>query len=382
MSVTGVSNRRPHFDFVGRLRLWYAISGVIVAACIVALGVRNLNLSIEFVGGSAFTVSGVSADVTAAGLEDAATAAGADDAQAQLVRDAGRATGAIVRTRPIEPGTDEESVVAGALQEAADADEVQVDFVGPTWGERISRKMIEALVVFLVVVVTYISLRLEFKMSVAALLALFHDVVLTAGVYALFQFNVSSATVIALLTILGYSLYDTAIVFDRVKETSGMLGRPGRRTYSEAVNTSMNEVLQRSVNTTVSSILPVGALLFIGAQALGATTLQDLAVALFVGMATGAYSSLFIAGPFLAWWKEREPKMQQLAVRAERREPREQPTPQQPAREGPEQPVVVPVGEDDEASRRPTRPATGDRPQRRGPSQHVRGPGRRPRRKR
>lgn len=383
MSVTGESSRRPHVDFVGRIRLWYAISGVILTVCVLALGVRNLNLSIEFVGGSAFTVSGVSADVSAGELEDAATAAGAADAQAQLVRDGGRVTGAIVRARPIEPGTDEESTVADALQQAAAADEVQVDFVGPTWGERISRKMIEALIVFLVVVVAYISLRLEFKMSVAALLALFHDVVLTAGVYALFQFNVSPATVIALLTILGYSLYDTAIVFDRVKETSGLLGRPGRRTYSEAVNTAMNEVLQRSINTTVSSILPVGALLFIGAQALGATTLQDLAVALFVGMATGAYSSLFIAGPFLAWWKEREPKMQQLAVRAERREPRERPTPQQPtAPEEPEQPVVVPAGEDDEPSPRPTRPATSDRPQRRGPSPHVRGPGRRPRRKR
>ncbi|MBW3578314.1 MAG: protein translocase subunit SecF [Actinobacteria bacterium] len=349
--------RRPSFDFVGRSRLWFTVSGAIMLLSVLALAVRGLNLSIEFVGGSSFTVSGIDADVTSDQLEDAAVSAGAAIPTAQLVRDGAQVSGAIVRTAAIEPGSDVESAVADALREVGQADNVEVSFVGPTWGERISRKMLEALVVFLIVVVAYISVRLEFKMSVAALVALFHDIVLTAGVYSLFQFNVSPATVIALLTILGYSLYDTAIVFDRIKENTARLGRPGLLTYSGSVNTSMNEVLQRSINTTITSILPVGALLFIGAQALGATTLQDLAIALFVGLATGAYSSLFIAGPFLARWKEHEPEMQRLALRAERREER--------------------AG--DTSGDGETEPAAADRHEPLEPRGYVRGPGRKPR---
>jgi preprotein translocase subunit SecF len=166
--------------------------------------------------------------------------------------------------------------------------------------------------------VIYISVRLEPKMAAASVLALAHDVLITIGLYALVGFTVSPATVIAILTILGYSLYDTVVVFDRVKENDPFLGEPGFRTYGQLVNTSMNEVLWRSVNTSVTSLLPVGALLLIGSQLLGATTLQDLALALFIGMAVGIYSSLFVAGPFFAWLKSREPESAKRAAKVAR----------------------------------------------------------------
>jgi preprotein translocase subunit SecF len=164
--------------------------------------------------------------------------------------------------------------------------------------------------VFLIVVTLYISVRLDRKMAAVALIAMAHDVLLTVGLYALVGFRVSPATVIALLTILGYSLYDTVVIFDRVKENGHTLGQPGRRTILDLVNVSLNEVLYRSINTTVSSVIPVGALLLVGAQVLGATTLQDLALALFIGLLVGAYSSVFLAGPLYARWKATEPTEQ------------------------------------------------------------------------
>ena len=221
-----------------------------------------------------------------------------------------------MRTDAFEPGSEEAVAIRDALVEVADAGNVQESFVGPRWGARITRQAVEALVVFLVVVIIYISFRLEFRMAIGAVVALLHDLVITIGVYAAIGFTVSPATVIALLTILGYSLYDTVVVFDRVKDNAITLGDPGRRTYAELVNTSMNEVLYRSINTSITSLLPVGALLFIGAQVLGATTLQDLALALFIGMAVGIYSSLFVAGPLFSWLKMREPEEQRRAAKA------------------------------------------------------------------
>lgn len=308
--------RNLRIDFVGRRRIWFTASAIVFVVASVAMLLRGFNLSIEFTGGSSFTVSGIAQEVTAAELEAAAQEAGATRPTAQLTRTGDEVAGAIVRTDQIPPGSEDEQAVVAALQEATGAETVEPAFVGPTFGERISRKMLQALAVFLVVVTIYISIRLEFKMAMMALVALVHDLVATAGVYALFQFPVSPATVIALLTILGYSLYDTIIVFDRLQEETVNLGAPGRRTYSQTVNTSQNEVLWRSLNTGVSSVLPVAALLFIGSQALGAATLEEIALALFVGMLLGAYSSLFIAGPGLAMWREREPEMVQLRERA------------------------------------------------------------------
>ena len=304
--------KQPRYDFIGRTRLWTIISATLMLVAILGILVRGLNLSIDFEGGTSFTVEGITADVTSSQITDAVEAAGGEDVRAQLVSDTSGTQGALVRLSAVDIDGQVSDDVEAALADVTGSPKIEESFVGPTWGAAISRKAVEALIVFLIVVVIYITVRLEAKMAGAAILALVHDVLLTVGVYAWFQFTVSPNTVIALLTILGYSLYDTVVVFDRVDENRAYLGRPGRRTYSQLVNTSQNEVLWRSINTSVTSLLPVATLLLIGSQLLGATTLRDLALALFLGMASGTYSSLFVAGPALAWWVEREPDMQDL----------------------------------------------------------------------
>jgi preprotein translocase subunit SecF len=196
--------------------------------------------------------------------------------------------------------------------------QVSTDAIGSKWGSTVSRKALFALLVFLAVVTIYVSLRMEFKMAAAALVALIHDLIITAGVYALARFEVTPATVIALLTILGYSMYDTVVVFDKVRENTGPLSAMSRTTYSEAANLAVNQTMMRSLNTSLASLLPIAALLFVGAFLLGAETLKDLALALFVGVAAGAYSSIFIATPLVAAWKEKEPRYAQLRARVER----------------------------------------------------------------
>ena len=308
-------------DFVGKRRLWALISAVLVVISLASLAIRGLDLSIDFVGGTSFLVNDVTAtDLTSDQIEQAVEDAGAQDVTVQLTEARqGEDTGVIVEAAAIPVGSDTEDAVQDALVEVTGGSSVDVSTVGPSWGERISGKALQALLVFLVVVVLYISVRLEVKMAGAAIVALVHDVVITVGVYSIFGFTISPSTVIALLTILGYSLYDSVVIFDRIEENAGQLGQVGRRSYGEAVNTSMNEVLWRSLNTSITSLLPVGALLFLGSQLLGADTLQDLALALFVGMALGAYSSIFIAAPFLAWWKEREPELADMATKLQRR---------------------------------------------------------------
>lgn len=306
----------PHFNFIGRRRTWAILSGTLLLVSVGALLVRGLNLSIDFVGGTSFLVEDVQTDVTSQQLREAAEGAGAEDVKAQVRLEGDVATGAIVQTAALDPGGATEQDVKAALADLTGAETVDVTFVGPSWGERITGKALEALVVFLIVVVAYISLRLEPKMAGTAVVALVHDVGITVGLYALVGFTVSPSTIIALLTILGYSLYDTVVVFDRVEDAMPYLGEPGSATYSELVNTSLNHVLWRSINTSLTSILPVGSLLFVGSRLLGAATLQDLALALFIGMALGTYSSIFVAGPLLATWREREPEMQRLAKRS------------------------------------------------------------------
>jgi len=347
-------SQHPSFDFVGRGRLWVIISSSMILLSILAVVFLRLDLSIDFVGGTSFTLEGVDPVVTSEQLQTAAESAGAADVRAQIVSgDEGR-NGALIRMAAVEPGSETAEAVTDALTSVAGTEDVDISFVGPTWGRRISQKALEALVVFLIVVVAYISIRLEFKMAMAALLSLAHDVVITVGAYALFGFNVSPSTIIALLTILGYSLYDTVVVFDRVEENSEFLGEPGRRTYPQMVNTSMNDVLWRSINTSLTSLLPVGALLFLGSRILGASTLEDLALALFVGMFLGTYSSLFVAGPFFAWWKGREPEMVKLQERW--------------------------AGIDDGTL--PAEPATVNESRKPITTDYVRGQGRKPRRKR
>ncbi len=283
-------------DFVGRTRQWGVISAVLLLVSLATLGLRGLDFSIDFAGGNSYQLIGISDTVTIAELREAAENAGASEVIVQR-QGTGDTAGALVRTATLPVGSPEELAVRNALTSVSQASEVAFDFVGPVWGAQITRQMLQALIVFLLVITLYISFRLEFRMAIAALIALAHDLVITIGIYALVGFPVSPATVIALLMVLGYSLYDTVVVFDRVKDNGQFLGEPGLRTIPELVNASTNQVLMRSVNTSITSLLPVGALLFLGAPLLGAATLQDLALALFIGIAIGIFSSLFVAGP-------------------------------------------------------------------------------------
>lgn len=312
--------RTPKLRIVPNARRWAIVSGLLIVLAVGSLFGRGLELSLDFVGGSSFRVEGIAADVTPDLLRTTVEGVGVSEAVAQ-VSGAGEERAAIVRTESLEPDGPLARAVRDALITVTGVANVQETFVGPTWGQRITTQSLRALIVFLIVVTFYISVRLDRKMAVVAIATMAHDVLLTIGLYALVGFSVSPATVIAILTILGYSLYDTVVIFDRVKDNAHTLGEPGRRTILELVNVSLNEVVYRSVNTTISSILPVGALLLIGGQVLGATTLQDLALALFIGLIAGAYSSLFVAGPLYAHWKAREPAEQRriakVAARAE-----------------------------------------------------------------
>ena len=310
---------QTQFDFVGRTRMWALISLALIAVSLLALGLRGLNFGIDFTGGTSFTVADATEEFTGEDLREAVLATGVEEVSAQVV-DGG--DGAMVTTPSIEEvGGEQQDAVLDAVAEltGVDRDDIDVSAVGPRWGAQISRQAIRGLVVFLVLVALYIALRFEWRMALSALLTLFHDVIVTVGIYALVGFQVTPASVIALLTILGYSLYDTVVVFDRVTEDTKKLNSMSTSTYGEVANSSLNEVLIRSLSTSITSLLPVGSLLFIGAQLLGATTLQDLALALFVGMAIGTYSSIAVATPALVWLKEREPKYAELKQKIETR---------------------------------------------------------------
>ena len=263
------------YDFVGRRKLWYLLSGVIVIVAVAGLGIKGLNLGLDFNGGSQFQVK------TSATVEEgrsAARAAGIDDAVVTRV------------------GNDK-------LQWRT------------TWGKEITTKAGQGLIVFLILVALFLSLYFQWQMALAALFALAHDLVITIGIYALSGFEVTPATVIGVLTILGFSLYDTVVVFDKVRENTAGITKTSKMTYSEAANLALNQTLVRSINTSIIAVLPVASILVIGVGFLGAGTLKDLALALFVGTIAGTYSSIFVATPFLAQIRERNPQMRALAKR-------------------------------------------------------------------
>jgi preprotein translocase subunit SecF len=300
-------------EFVSRKRLWYTISGLILLISIGALVFRGLNYSVEFKGGSVFQVSAPTASaqqVTSIVVD----AGGGSDAIVQKVGLGSSASWEVQTEKvPFSEQTKIQNALASNLNVPNDA--VSANFVGPTWGSQISQKALEALIAFLIAIVIYLSIAFEWRMASAALVALLHDIVITIGVYALTGFEVSPATVIGLLTILGYSLYDTVVVFDKVREnTAGLLGT-GRSTYSQSANLALNQTLVRSINTSLIALLPVAAILVVGVGLLGAGELKDLALVLFVGMLSGTYSSICIATPVLADLKEREPQYQALAKR-------------------------------------------------------------------
>lgn len=311
------------FSFVGKRRLWYTISAAIIVIAIGAIALRGLNFSIEFRGGVDFQAPVPAAKGTAktvipairAAVEDTGTTKGAEPIVTSIGTNKVR-----VEAPPLT--VDETSTVRKAIGDQLGINETQVNYssIGPTWGGQITRQALIGLGVFLILVMIVIWLYFrEWRMSVSGLVALGHDLLITIGIYALVGFEVTPATVIGVLTILGYSLYDTVVVFDKVRENTNGISATSRRTYSEAANLALNQTLVRSINTSVIALLPVAGILFVGAGLLGAGTLKDLALALFIGIAAGTYSSIFIATPFLCSLKEREPAMQALTRRVEQR---------------------------------------------------------------
>jgi preprotein translocase subunit SecF len=302
-------------NFVGRRRLWYIVSGLILLISVVSLLTRGLNFSVDFKGGSIIQFSAPrSTTLTAVHNALTGTPAGSQ-AVAQSVGSNGDWQ---VQSSKLTFGQIE--TVQNALTHAVHASGFSDQFIGPTWGSQISGKAGEALIIFLIVIVIYLSIAFEWKMASAAFVALIHDIVITVGVYSLAGFTVSPASVIGLLTILGYSLYDTVVVFDKVRENTAGLLSTGKSTYSQAANLALNQTLVRSINTSLIALLPVASILFIGSAVLGPGELQDLALVLFVGMLSGTYSSICIATPVLAQLKEREHQFQVLAKRVALRE--------------------------------------------------------------
>jgi preprotein translocase subunit SecF len=306
------------FDFAGQWKKWFAISGAVIVIGLISVGTRGLNFSIDFKGG---TVWEVPSTASVSEVRSVVNSAEHGLGQSNIVV----LTNTLTHQRNVQVSAAakltgdpaEVAKVTDALAKMAhvSVNEVQLNDIGPSWGSEITDKAVKAVIVFLILVSAYIWLRFEGKMAVAALVALIHDILITAGIYSLSGFQVSPDTVVAFLTILGYSLYDTIVVFDRVQENTRGLASTNRLTYTDTVNLSMNQVLARSLNTSLVAILPILSILVIGAWILGATALNDFGLALFVGLTSGAYSSIFIASPLLAILKEREPRYAEIRRR-------------------------------------------------------------------
>ncbi|WP_406836484.1 protein translocase subunit SecF [Streptomyces sp. AHU1] len=314
MSKLGTLGARLHrgeigYDFVGKRKIWYGISILITITAILGLTVRGLNMGIEFQGGAVFTTG--KSPVSVSQAETYAEEASGHDAVVQKLGNGG------LRIQIAGIDTDKSDAIKEKLATdlKVDSEKINADLVGPSWGDQIANKAWEGLAIFMVLVVVYLAIAFEWRMAIAALVALIHDITITVGIYALVGFEVTPGTVIGLLTILGYSLYDTVVVFDSLKEQTKGITKQTRWTYSDVADRSINSTLVRSINTTVVALLPVAGLLFIGGGVLGAGMLNDISLSLFVGLAAGAYSSIFIATPLVADLKEREPEMKALRKR-------------------------------------------------------------------
>jgi preprotein translocase subunit SecF len=307
------------FPLIKERKRFYAISILLCLIAIVSLTFRGFNLGVEFKGGAIFTVP-ASSSVDVHDVRTLIEDVGIDEPIVQTVKSSTGETKVRVETKPLSEA--EENKVSAALAKAFSVDaatQIDIREVGASWGKQVTRKALNGLVAFLIGVIIFISLRFEPKMAAAAIVALVHDLLLAAGVYSVTHFVVTPSTIIALLTVLGYSLYDTIVVFDRVDENTKGIDRGNKSTYSEAAELAVNQTFMRSINTSLIALLPVSGLLFVGALLLKAGTLKDLALALFVGLASGAYSSLFLATPLLADLKEREPRFQALQGRVAQR---------------------------------------------------------------
>ena len=295
-----ISRGETRIDFVGHRRRWFYMSATLLVVSVVTVTIFGLNLGLEFTGGVQVEADNRSG-VQVGELESALVELGVVDFRIQEIDDGG---GVRVQTGPVSSEVEDQMVAMVATLVGTPPEDINREAVGPTFGALVARRALWALGVFLGAVVLFISIRLQWKMALSGIVALLHDLIITVGIYAITRFEVTPATVVAALTVLGYSLYDTVVVFDRVRELEGDYGDV--LTYSEIVNRAMNMVLARSINTSLTSLIPVGSILFVGSLLLGATALRDFSLALFVGIAAGTYSSIFVASPVLALWRERE----------------------------------------------------------------------------
>jgi preprotein translocase subunit SecF len=300
-------------DFIRWWRRGLVLSAVLILVSLGSLGVRGLNLTVEFTGGvsAEIPVSGVTVEQARSAL----TEIGLGGARVQIVTDvSGSET---LRVQTIAEGDDVEAQLRSIVATLADADatDVSLTAVSASWGSDVTTQALRALVFFLLAILVYLTVRLEFRMALGAIIATAHDILITVGIYSLFQFEVSPSTVIAFLMVLGYSIYDTVVIYDKVKATEPQVGIANRLTYTDGVQRAMNLVLLRSLNTSITSLLPVLALIVVGAGLMGAVSLNQFAIALAVGLVVGTYSSIMIAAPAVVLLKEREPRFRQLHER-------------------------------------------------------------------
>jgi len=321
MARTGLATRlyqgEASINIVGRRKMWFAIAAALVLLSIGSFAINKFHLGIEFAGGTSFSVPAQAGDktLTQAEVTDAVDRAikaadpGAEIGAVQQVGGSGANASYTVRAPAMTAQQAEQAKSTLVKDLGVDATKVSDDQVSAAWGGQVTRQALIGLVIFLIVVIAYLIVRFEWRMAIAAVSSLLLDLVLTAGVYSLVGFEVTPSTVIGFLTILGYSLYDVVVVFDKVQENTRGITAGSTRTYSEATNLAVNQTLMRSLNTGLVALLPVGGLLFIGAGLLGAGTLKDLGLVLFVGMGFGVISSIVFAAPVLSALKDQEPRI-------------------------------------------------------------------------
>ena len=312
--ISGLGGRlysgETSFNIVENRKRWYSISALFILISMGALLIQGLHLGLEFKGGASYTlnksnvtVEQARASVEGIGIPGEIIVQKIGDAKVRIQ------TGALTQTE----ANSIESALTSTFGVTTESIDTQI--IGPSWGKEITKKALYGLFAFLAVVMLFLAMAFEPKMAIAAIVAVVHDVFITVGIYALVGFDVTPATVIGFLTILGYSLYDTVVVFDKVRENTKSVTANSKQTYSQAANLAVNQTIVRSTNTSIIALLPVASILFVGAGLLGAGTLKDLSLSLFIGLAVGTYSSIFIAPPLLAQLREKEPAMQALAKR-------------------------------------------------------------------
>lgn len=307
---------RTDIDFPKLFKPVLIVSGILVIASVVSLSVRGLNLSIDFEGGAVWEVPSKTLSVAdAVGVLQSFGKEGGAKVQEARDADGNR----IVRVQAGKADSVEQSQkIADALAEKAGikSNQIATNTVGPSWGSEITKQAGKSLIIFLIVISLYISWQLEWRMAAGALVGVLHDVVLSVGIYSIFNFEVTPATVISFLTILGFSLYDTIVVYDRIKDNIARYDRSGQYTFTGILRRSLNQVLMRSANTTIVSLLPVASMLLIGGVVYDQPLLKDFSLALLVGLFFGAYSSIFVASPVVVFLKEREEKYARVRRRA------------------------------------------------------------------